>query len=433
MSLDIHDGGTMRNPELDRRPLFMLLIANVVSGIGNSLTFMAIPWFVLATTGSASKTGIAVAVGAVPVILAGVFGGAIVDRLGYKRTSVISDLASGVTTMMIPLLYHTVGLAYWQLLVLVFLGAALDSPGHTARQSLLPELVIQSGIGAERGNTLWTAGGRIAGLLGPPLAGLLIAAIGASNLLWVDAATFGISAAIVALGIQDQARPVFDSAVKGLRGYLADVRDGFRFLFDARIVLWMVLSFALGSFLAEPIYSVLLPVYSREVFGDARYLGFIFSALGAGSLVGNGLYALVAMRVSRRLLFIGGFAVRAIAFWLMVTTPEWWVIALGIFVSAALFEPINPLFMTVAQERVPAGMRGRVFGAGSAIGAGTLPLGVVMYGFLLEGIGMQPTLVLFAIVNSAIPIILCLLPSLRSMDEPVLSLSRATATGEPVP
>jgi MFS family permease len=192
----------------------------------------------------------------------------------------------------------------------------------------------------------------------------------------------------------------------------------------------MVLSFALGSFLAEPIYSVLLPVYTREVFGDARYLGFIFAALAAGSLVGNGIYALVATRVSRRLLFVGGFAIRALAFWMMVTTPAWWVIALGIFVSAALFEPINPLYLTVAQERIPAGLRGRVFGAGSAIGGGTLTLGVMMYGFLLDAMGLQPTLVLFAIVNTALPVILFLIPSLRTMDDPVPDAMRAPAVSE---
>jgi MFS family permease len=408
----------------------MLLIANVISGIGNALTFMAIPWFVLATTGSAGKTGIAVAVGAFPVILSGVFAGAIVDRLGYRRTSIISDLASGMTTLMIPLLYHTVGLAYWQLLVLVFLGAALDSPGYTARQSLLPDLIAVSGIGTERANSIWSTGRRVSGLLGPPLAGVLIAAIGASNLLWLDAATFGVSAAIVAFGVPDQARSVAGSAVRGIGGYASDVKEGFRFLFDTRVVFWMVLSFALGSFLAEPIYSVLLPVYTREVFGDARYLGFIFAALAAGSLVGNGIYALVATRVSRRLLFVGGFAIRALAFWMMVTTPAWWVIALGIFVSAALFEPINPLYLTVAQERIPAGLRGRVFGAGSAIGGGTLTLGVMMYGFLLDAMGLQPTLVLFAIVNTALPVILFLIPSLRTMDDPVPDAMRAPAVSE---
>src|SRR6266511_4159534 len=102
-----------------RTPLVALLTANGISQIGNTLSFLAVPWFVLETTGSPSKTGITVAVRALPVLVAGIFGGAVVDRLGYKRMSVVSDLASGLGVAAIPLLYHTTGLSFWQLLLLV--------------------------------------------------------------------------------------------------------------------------------------------------------------------------------------------------------------------------------------------------------------------------------------------------------------------------
>ncbi len=122
-------------------PLYALLTANVISQIGNTMAMLAIPWFVLTTTGSASSTAVTVAVGTLPVVISGIFGGAFVDRLGYKLSSVISDLASGLTVLLIPLLHQTVGIAFWQLLVLVFLGALLDAPGNSARRSLYPELV----------------------------------------------------------------------------------------------------------------------------------------------------------------------------------------------------------------------------------------------------------------------------------------------------
>ena len=120
-----------------RSPLYGLLTANAISQVGNIFAFIAIPWFVLQTTGSASKTRITVAAGALPVIIAGAFGGALVDRIGYKRASVLSDLAGSGAVLAIPLLHHTVGLACWQLLILVFLGAILDMPGVTARRSLI--------------------------------------------------------------------------------------------------------------------------------------------------------------------------------------------------------------------------------------------------------------------------------------------------------
>src|SRR5690349_8447241 len=106
---------------LTRQPIWALLAGNLISGLGNIFAMLAIPWFVLATGGSASQTGLTVAVGTVPYVLVGIFGGAIIDRVGPKRTAIISDVFSGISVALIPLLHTTIGLEFWQLLVLVFL------------------------------------------------------------------------------------------------------------------------------------------------------------------------------------------------------------------------------------------------------------------------------------------------------------------------
>ncbi len=77
---------------------------------------IAIPWFVLETTGSASQTGISVATGVVPFVVVGIVSGPIVERIGYKRASIVSDLLSFVSALLIPVLYETRGLEFWQLL-----------------------------------------------------------------------------------------------------------------------------------------------------------------------------------------------------------------------------------------------------------------------------------------------------------------------------
>jgi MFS family permease len=110
-----------------------LLAANAVSETGNVLVFVAIPWFVLQTTGSAARTGLTGAAFLLAAVVDGVFGEPVVDRVGFKRSSIIADLTGAVTVALLPLLYHTLGLLFWQLLVLVFIGGFLDTPGHTAR------------------------------------------------------------------------------------------------------------------------------------------------------------------------------------------------------------------------------------------------------------------------------------------------------------
>lgn len=403
-----------------RLPLYALLAANAISMIGNMLTFVAVPWFVLQSTGSATKTGITVAVGSVPIIIAGIFGGAIIDRIGHKRASVVSDLASGVTVMLIPLLHHTIGLQYWQLLVLVFLGAILDAPGETARRSIFPDLAERAGMPLERANAIYQIMSRFAGLLGPPLAGLLIAILGASNVLWIDAVTFGASALIVAAGVPRLApAKVAEEEEAPPSRYLQEVAEGFRFIRRERLVSWMVITMSVGSLIAEPLYAVILPVYANQVFGSAVDLGLMFAALAAGSLAGNGLYIAFGTRIPRRPMMIGGFAIRALSFWVLVTMPSLEVIAAAIFFNALFLEPVNPLYMTIMQERVPARMRGRVFGASMAIAMSTLPLGMIGYGYLLEATSLQTTLILLASVNLLLPLGMLLVPAFHAMEKPV--------------
>ncbi len=153
--------------------------------VGNSLTFVAVPWFVVHTTGSAAKTGLSGGAIALALVLAGFFGGPMVDRLGFRRTSIAADVMSGVTVAMIPLLYDTVGLAFWQLLALVFLGSFFDAPGSSARLNLISDLARKTGMPRERANSAFQAMERSSLLVGPPLAGALRAAFGASNVLWI--------------------------------------------------------------------------------------------------------------------------------------------------------------------------------------------------------------------------------------------------------
>ncbi|HET6845808.1 MAG TPA: MFS transporter, partial [Anaerolineales bacterium] len=183
---------------MKRVPIITLFVANAISLVGNVLAMIAIPWFVLQTTGSAAQTGITGFFTILPVVIAGFLGGALTDRMGYRRTSIIADIASGVTVAFIPLLHFTIGLQFWQLMVLVFLGGLLDTPGSTARDALLPDLAEQAGMPLERATSLAHVVERGARLVGAPLAGLLIAVMGTANVLWLDAASFGISALLVA-------------------------------------------------------------------------------------------------------------------------------------------------------------------------------------------------------------------------------------------
>lgn len=408
----------------ERQPLTFLLSANLISMVGNIMSALAIPWFVLVTTGSGSSTAVTVAVGALPVLVSGVFAGAIIDRIGFRRASVIADVASGVTTLGIPVLHATIGIEFWQLLVLVFLGALLDAPGNAARRSMFPELVTHAGMSLDRANAAWAITGRISTLVGAPLAGILIASIGAANLLFINAASFFISAAISQFLIPSRILHQPQPSRMTFSSYVNDTLEGFRYVMGERVVVWMILGFSVGSLLAEPIYNLILPVYIEDTYDSAVYLGWIFAGLAAGSLVGNVVFVTLSHRITRTMFILGGFLIRGVAFLVMAFHPSWWLITIAIFIGAVALEPVNPLAMSVVQERVPVSMRGRVFSAGSTIGALAFPVGIMAYGWLLDTIGMQATLVAFVIVNLAFPVWMCFVPALREVDA-----KPATVTG----
>ncbi|MBE7470087.1 MAG: MFS transporter [Anaerolineales bacterium] len=398
---------------MKRLPLYTFLAANAISMIGNNLTMVAVPWFVLETTGSAAKTGLVGFFTALPAVLAAFFGGTLVDRLGYKRMSIISDLASGVTVAIIPLLYLTIGLQFWQLLLLVFLSALLDAPGNTARQALLPDLAALTATPPERVNAWQQTIQRLAILIGPAVAGLLITWLGSSQVLWLDAASFMVSALLFALAVPA-------GQVKGevAAGYLEQLRAGLRFVRGSRLILALVLTVAITNFLDSPLFAVVLPVYTQQIYGGAAQLGLLLSTFGAGAVMGGLVFGAVGHRLPRRITFIALFVLVGLPFWLLALAPPFPVAVAALLWTGLVAGPLNPLLMTVFQERIPAEMRGRVFGMLTAIALVAAPLGMVLTGYLVENLTVTTTLLIIAACYLLVTLGQLFNPALREMDSP---------------
>lgn len=402
--------------QTNRTPLIAMLIANAVSLIGSRLTLLAIPWFVLVTTGSAAKTGLAGFFETLPAVIAAFFGGTIVDRLGFKRTSIIADITSGVAVALVPLLHHTVGLAFWQLLVLIFLRSLLDTPGSTARLSLLPDLVDLAGMRRERVNAAYQSIQNFSALLGPSLAGILVVVLSPSNVLWLDAVSFVLSAALIAGAVPSAPRPA--EADQTVGRYLAELSEGLQFIRRSRLILSVITTIAFGNLLIPPLLAVILPVYANQIFGSAVDFGLMLSGYGGGSLAGAVLFGAIGHRLSRRATFIGAFLVSGLPFWILTMTPTLIITVGTLVILGAAIGPINPLVYTVAQERIPAEMRGRVFGMFTAIGFVAMPFGMVLTGYLLENTSLRITLIILAVGYLVMTLSLLVNPALHDMNTP---------------
>lgn len=380
-------------------PFIILLTANTISYLGSVLTIVALPWFVLATTGSAARTGLTGAVEVVALVLAGIFGGTIVDRAGFKRTSVVCDLLSALPLALIPAFYHTIGLSFGNLLVLVFLAGVFNQPGGTARESLLPALADRAELPLENANASYHAIPRFAQLVGPALAGVLIALLGASNVLLFDAATFVASAALVGVGISTVEQPSSAPARSlnsALHVYSRDLRDGLKLLSTDRLLTHMTLNNAAGNLLGAAMAGVVLPVYATDVVNSPVALGVMTSGFGAGALAGVALFGAVGPRVSRRAVYLGCWSLAGLAQLPMIAVPNLIVMTIILAVLGLGSGPNLPLTFTIAQERVPIEKRGRFFGLRSALSNAASPLGLVTAGYVLDATCLRTTIVALA-------------------------------------
>lgn len=396
-----------------RVPLYAFFAANLISFVGDRLTLLAIPWFVLQTTGSVAKTGITAFFTTLPSIISAFFSGPLVDRLGYKRTSVIGDIASGVSVALIPLLTHTIGLAFWQLLVLVFLGGLLKAPGETARASLLPDLVKDTKLPLERVNAIGDGMSRVSGLLGVPLAAVLIVLIGASNLLWFDAVSFFVSALLIGLIVPTSiVRKGIEGEEDQSPGLLL---DGLRFILHNRLLFALISTATITNLLDSALFSVALPVYAREIWGSVLPIGLLSGVFGGCAFLSTVLFGIFGHRLPRRMTFALCFIAIGIRFWaLALRLPIPALVVLYAFNGLAV-GPINPIATTVEQEVTPVRMRARVFGAATAGYLAGIPLGGLVGGYLINGIGLLPALFAMGLCYLLVTSSLLVNPALKDM------------------
>lgn len=397
-----------------RLPIFAFLGGNAVSLVGSMLTWVALPWFVLETTGSAGKMGITAFVIGLPGFLMGVFGGALVDRIGFRRVSIVSDLVSGISLALIPILHHTIGLAFWELLVLVFFAELLAIPGLTARRSMIPELASLARTRLEPVNAAFEGTQFAALLVAPPVAGLLIAFMGADDVLLVDSLTFAVSALVVMLAVPGRLFPPRPSV--GVR-YVEDLKAGLRFLRNDDVLLTLAAGLAITNLISSPLTAVVLPVFVKQTWDDATRLGLMAAGFGLGALAGAALFGAFGHRVPRRLLWIAGYMLSTITTWVLLFSTSLPVIMAGAMLGAIASGPLNPLLVTVRHERIPGELRGRVFSTFSAISQVAAPMGMLAAGFAIEHFGLRGTIAGIAVASQLVAVGMVFVPALHRLDE----------------
>ena len=407
----------------NRRGLLGLFIADGVSTLGTRMSALAVPWFVLMSTGSASAAGITAFAELGPLVTAQALGGPAVDRLGAWRTCVVGNVTAALGVGAIPVLYAIGALPFGVLCaVLVVVGVARGF-ADTAGSVLVPGVVERAGWPMARATGLHDGVRRLAQLVGAPLAGGLIALVSAPAVLLGDAASFAVAVVIVLACVPRAAqpdRPVTQPRSRSaIRTYSAELIEGFRFLRGDRLLLGIAVMIAVTNLLDQSWSAVLSPVWARDVARSPVALGLLAAALGMGAVSGNVVLSWLGPRLPRRLTYGVGFllcgAPRLVALAVATTVSPVLVVVLLGGLGAGV---VNPIVGAVEFDRVPRGLQARVLGTTNAVAWIGMPFGGLLAGLGVDHWGLRPTLWAAAVVYFATTLVPFLFPVWRQLDRP---------------
>lgn len=368
--------------------LAALLCAHTISSVGVAMTFVAMPWFVLETTGSIARTGTVVAVYTVGSAVAGFLAGPAVDRLGFKRVGVLAYLVGGAAMAAIVGLHHTGALSFAALLALVLLATSFDAPGAVALTGLVPGLARASGTPLERANAAFRGIASLSQLFGPLLGGVAAVLVGPHNVLLFDAASGAVAAVLVILLVRRPPAPP-----RGERtGYLADLWQGLRVLRRTRLLRALAATGAAHNLLDGGLVGIVLIVAAFLWYGDAASFGAMITAFGAGALAGTVLYGGFGHRFRRRPVYLAALVTVGLPLFALAFAPPLPVTLAALALAGLAAAPIGPLTTSVLQQSVPVEMYGRVASTVRIIAASTSPLGVSSAAATVTVYGLQPTI-----------------------------------------
>jgi MFS family permease len=384
---------TVEAPPRKRSGLVALFSADLISTLGTWLSVVAVPWLVLQTTGSPAKMGIVAAAEWVPLLLSSVFGPPIVDRLGLKFTSVATDAGSAVVMAAIAAVPR---INFGLLVGLIAVAGTLRGGGDRSKHVLLRPMAEDAGTPMIRVQGVYETMNRVAQLIGAPLGGLIIFWAGTQGAIWLDALSFALCGALVAVFVNP--KPDEKPASGKESTYRTALRDGLRHLLADRVLVGMTAAMFTINVFAQANVAVLIPLWISDVLRSPAGLGLVLGAYASGAVLGSLTFTAVALKLPRFSVFaIGVLLTGSPRLFALGLSHDLWVVLAVTFVCGVAIAPATPIFGAMLYERVPTELQTRVFGlvAGACIAG--FPVGGLLAGWAVSGFGLHPAIMVGAV------------------------------------
>ncbi len=361
------------------------------SSLGDSLTRVALTWFIFEKTRSVQALGILTIAYTAPILIGGFFAGPLLDRFSAHRVMLVDNLIRGLAFALIPILYALNRLEVWHVYIFAALYGLLMMISLAGGPTLIPAIVKEEQL--DTANAMETLSYTISGVIGPPLAGLLIVVMGTMNVVIVDTLSYLVFAFVLSrLHIIEQLQEESNS---GKIPY--SLKNAAHLMTSNRVILAttiMFMCFNIGSGIMTvylPLLSDLIAPNSPKVYGTllgAMALGEVISAALAGSLISKlGL----GIRIALAQIFSGAATA-------LLVGAGLGFVGSGLFLLGFFSAPLTIWAQTLRMQVIPADMRGRVFALLRTLMQGATPLGGALAGFLLPLAGIPMMVIASAVL-----------------------------------
>jgi MFS family permease len=373
-------------PSLRHRNFRLFLSGQFISQCGTWMQTVARGWLVLQLTNSAFAVGLVTTLGSLPILMFTLYGGVVADRVNKHRLVTVLQALMMVEALLLGILTQLqVITVHWVMGLAVFYGllAAFEVP---TRQALISEIVGHDDL--MNAIALNSSAFNVARMVGPAVAGVLIATVGMAACFFANAASY---LAVVTGLLMMRMGP---RTVAAAAPMLEAMREGFRYVFGnrwPRALVTIIATFAVFGYS----FMIMMPVFARDVLHlDAGGYGAIISAIGVGAALAAIFMAAVGERMRRGRLVLGS----AILFGLLLVGAA---LARGFWSAVVLFAIVGCLMTlnsiaanTTLQLEAPDRLRGRVMGFYSFVVLGMAPLGSLQAGWVAEHVGVRTSLAL---------------------------------------
>lgn len=395
--------------------LLRVVASQSIFTLVNQIISFVVPWIILSRTGSALDAGSAAFALAAAAFIGTLFGGIVVDRLGGRVTSILADIASGVAIIILPIALFFDFIPLWLIIVTQSAGALSNGPGNVAKDALVAPTAKYDKIPLVRAASLQEALQGIAMLIGPLVAGTLVAIISESAALVVVTVLLLVSAVLIAGTARQERRPRQPMTMRQL---YADMKEGIIFL-RHEPVLWPLTLFSmLLAAIFMPLMTIVFPAWFVFAERGADALGIFLGMQALGTIIGGLIFVLVSTKVSLRLWYaVGTFITALFTFALIFLEPGSMASYIAAFLAGLSWAGLMPISNTAYYARIPEKLFGRVNGVAGAAVLAIIPLTSLFFGWFISATSAAMNLAVIASGMALSAFIFYLIPSMKLLDE----------------